>query len=58
VCFPKKRLADDADGYTGGRGFDGRPKPGAAGTDDENVVIYRLVFRHFFRSDGLTVGQS
>jgi hypothetical protein len=39
VRLAEKRLADDADAGALRRGFDRGAQPGAAGADDENVVV-------------------
>ncbi len=43
VSFPQKRFADHADGSALRKGFDGGTQSSAAGSDDKNVVLARLV---------------
>ena len=43
VRLAEKRLADEPHRHAGGGGFDRRTQPGAAGTDDDDVVLVRLV---------------
>ena len=46
VGLAEERLADEADGHPGGGRLDRGAEPGAAGPDDEHVVIVRLVVGH------------
>ncbi len=46
VGLAEQRLADQADRDAGGRGLDGRAQAGAAGADDQDVVLVRLVNGH------------
>jgi hypothetical protein len=43
VSLAQERLADEADRHALVRGLDGRPQPGAARPDDDDVVLVRLV---------------
>ncbi len=43
MSFSQKRFADHADGSALRKGFDGGTQSGAAGSDDKNVVLARLV---------------
>ena len=45
VRLAEQRLADQADLTRRRRRFDRRPQPGAAGADDEHVVLVGLVCR-------------
>jgi hypothetical protein len=46
VRFAEKRFRNDRDLYASGRGFDGSPKTGATGSNDQNVVFMRGVLAH------------
>ena len=47
VGLAEQRFADQADGQPGGRRLDGRPQAGAAGADDQYVVLMRFVVEHY-----------
>ena len=60
VGLAQERLADQTDGHARGRRLDGRPQAGAAGADDEHVVVVCLVFGHhqILTSDHTPIEQS
>ena len=50
VCLAQEGLADQADRDAAGRRFDRRPQPRAARTDDEHVVLVRLIVHQSLRT--------
>ena len=54
VGLAQQRLADQGGAQAPGPGLDGRPQPGAAGTDDDDVEVVGLVLSHV--SDPLRSG--
>ena len=50
VGLAEQRLADERHAQAALLGLDGGPQPGAAGADDDDVVVVGLVVGHVLRS--------